>query len=92
MNRVNTNGYLRVSKGRAKRIYSDGGVVYLCACKLRPGGPWGPEVAISKADGDFESARFVADDEEFERVINAFTYYNCRESTGRYPAYYIKTG
>lgn len=32
----------------------------------------------------------VARNREFETVVNAFTYYNCTNETGKYPAYWKK--
>lgn len=32
----------------------------------------------------------AARNREFETVVNAFTYYNCTNETGKYPAYWKK--
>ena len=85
------DGLVRISKQRAERLYNDGKTVYLCPAKLRPGYPWHPEVAITKAERLDDMAQyFVSDTIEFEKVVNDFTHYNCNYSAGIYPAYYVK--
>lgn len=73
--------YTRVSKARARAAYNAGLTVVLCPVNLRPGAPWHPEIAVSKERLESES---------FERVLNAFEFYNTRDTeTGRYTAFYI---
>lgn len=66
----------RINMTQARKLYNNGASIVIVPCNLRPGG-WGTEV--SKAtDGDFD------------RLVNAYTYYNCiGAEVGRYPAYYI---
>lgn len=71
--------YTRISKVKARSAYNAGLEVVLCPVNLRPGAPWHPEIAISKERS-----------ESFERVLNAFEFYNTRDTeTGRYTAFYI---
>lgn len=73
--------YTRVSKARARAVYNAGLELVLCPVNLRPGAPWHPEIAVSKERSESES---------FERVLNAFEFYNVRDTeTGRYTAFYI---
>lgn len=90
MQGVTVNGYRRLAKPTAKRLYNSGATIYLVPCALRPGGAWNPEVAISKSDRSESASYFVSMNNDFEHLVNEFAYYNCRHSTGRYPAYYIK--
>lgn len=83
--------YVRINKKTAKKLYDSGEIIYLCACKLRPGGFWRPEIAIAKdgrPDGDVQY--FSASDSDFDKIIDEFTYYNCDNGSGYYPSYYIK--
>lgn len=86
------DGFNRISKLRARKLYDDGKIVYLCPVKLRPGYPWHPEVAISKHNErtDGLAQYFVSDTNEFDKVVNDFTHYNCNWSAGTYPAYYVR--
>lgn len=77
-----TNGgytFKRIDKKAARRAYENGLRVLLCPVNLRPGYPFHPETSISgKAPATFEEA------------LNAFEYYNIRNSeTGFYTAFYI---
>jgi len=72
--------YERITKGAARKLFNSGGKIYICACNLRPGWPWYPEIWIDSSV-----------DSDFEKVVNAFTFYNCiNNETGKYPSYYIK--
>ena len=73
--------YTRISKAKARAAYNAGLELVLCPVNLRPGAPWHPEIAVSKERSESES---------FERVLNAFEFYNTRDTeTGRYTAFYI---
>ena len=86
------NGFRRVSKRAAERLYDNGEVIYLCPFRLRPGGPWHPEIAVTKTDltQDCGTQYFISNTRDFEKVVSDYTYYNCSYSVGEYPAYYIK--
>lgn len=94
MNRIKIGGYTRITKKEAARRYNAGEVIRLTACKLSPVSPWG---CYSYAQKDHNATvsgdgfnTTVARNCEFETVVNAFTYYNCTNETGRYPAYWKK--
>jgi len=73
--------YTRVSKARARAAYNAGLELVLCPVNLRPGAPWYPEIRTTKDR---------CENEEFERVLNAFEFYNIRDTeTGYYTAFYI---
>ena len=71
--------YHRISKTQAKKQYLAGNYIIACPVNLRPDSAWKPFVVL----GDFV--------EDFESVVNIFTYYNCiNGETGRYLAYYAE--
>ena len=79
MKQISTNGYRRITKHAAERLYNAGLPVLYCPVKMRPGGMWGIGCVITKDEG-----------RTFEQVLNAFEYYNCNNETGKYTAFYIK--
>lgn len=94
MNKIQIDGYTRITKKEAARRYNAGEVIRLTACKLSPVSPLGcysdsqkDHNATVSGDG-FNTT--VARNREFETVVNAFTYYNCTNETGKYPAYWKK--
>lgn len=75
--------YCRISKAAAREYYETGVEIYACPCKLRPGGPWHPEVYICR-----EMAFPYAG--TFDKVTAYVAGINCINSeTGRYLAYYV---
>jgi hypothetical protein len=79
MNQISINGYKRITKRAAERLYKIGQPVLFCPVKLIPGGPWGDGCIVTKKDG-----------RTFKQELNAFEYYNCSNETGNYTAFYIK--
>jgi hypothetical protein len=79
MKSITINGYKRITKKSAERLYELGQPVLYCPVKLIPGGPWGNGCTVTKEEG-----------RTFEQVLNAFEYYNCNNETGYYTAFYIK--
>ena len=81
--------FTRVSKMTAKKAYINGFAIALCPCKLRPGAPWNAETII-----DRETRGGVTDDisaeNDFENLLNSFSYYNCRSDTGKYTAFFVE--
>ncbi len=79
MNQININGYKRITKRTAERLYEMGEPVLFCPVKLIPGGVWGNGCIVTKKEG-----------RTFEQILNAFEYYNCSSSTGNYTAFYVQ--
>lgn len=80
MRNITANGYKRITKRTAERLYELGQPVLFCPVKLRPGGVWGNGCTITKEEGT-----------TFKQALNAFEYYNCcNNETGYYTAFYIK--
>ena len=82
MNKVKVNGYVRISKQAARRMYEAGETVYLVPCRFVPGNCWG-----LMYDANYYNWNKC---EPFDTVVNAFEYYNCNRETGRYTAFYRK--
>ncbi len=80
MRNITVNGYKRISKRTAAKLYEIGQPILFCPVKLRPGGSWNIGYIVTKKE-----------DRTFQQEINAFEYYNCCSSaTGYYTAFYIK--
>ena len=69
--------YVRVSKIAARKAYDDDLEIIFCACNMRPGSPWHPEVHIRN------------DGRSFDGVLHEFEYYNCSKATGLYATFYL---
>jgi hypothetical protein len=76
MNQVTTQNYKRVSKAQAEKIWKEGGILVIAACKMDPETEFGFEITENR------------EPEQWEAVINSFIYYNCTYETGYYPAFY----
>lgn len=84
MNNITANGYKRISKAAAEKAYNNGLTVRIVPCKIAPVNAWDIGFDVCKANGDAEYAW------RFDALINAITFYNCNNCTGKYLAYYIK--
>lgn len=82
----------RVTKPTARKAYRAGAPVTICACNLRPFGFYNPQVEVStQTASEPETLESIGAGAYFERLANAFTYYNCMNTeTGKYPAFYIR--
>ena len=65
----------------ARKAYDNGKTVLLCPYKLRPGGPWHPEIPVK---------RNAEDPETFDQCVNGFAWYNLNAESGRYPMYFLR--
>lgn len=68
----------KMNKTAARKMWNEGKEFWITACNLRSecGLLIDPMRIASEFDGDFD------------KMVNAFTFYNCTNETGRYPAYY----
>lgn len=83
MNKFSENGFSRVQKRTAKKLYEQGVTVYLSPCKMSPASIWQPAMPISQQD--------EMGDSSFDIRINAFEYYNCGDGErGNYAAFYVR--
>ena len=90
-----SNGYTRISKATARKIYNNGGYIFMLPCKARLDSMWISPARFNKSE--FCTAATVGIDtvvprnHEFETVVNCYSYYNCNYSElGKYPAFYVK--
>lgn len=84
MNKVNIDGYRRVQKRTAERLYKEGETIYLLPVNMRPTNYWQRPFAIRKDD-------HAPPYSTFSHRINAYAYYHCQtKAQGYYPAYYIR--
>lgn len=69
------NGYTfkRINKKQARQAYSNGLTVRFCPCNLRPGSPFRLDMDINKINQNCAG-------ETFDSIVNAFEWYNCRDS------------
>ena len=80
MKQISINGYKRITKRAAERLYEMGEPVLFCPVKLIPGGVWRNGCLVTKEGG-----------RTFDQALNTFEYYNCNNNeTGNYTAFYIK--
>lgn len=94
MNKININGYNRITKAAARRAYNAGETVRICPVNISPVNMYGLYADCSNAKhttvaGDGFNTT-IARNKEFETIVNAFIYYNCNHETGYYPAYYVR--
>lgn len=71
--------YIRVSKAYARKNYKTERID-MCPVNVRPGGGFRPNMMIPQ-NGD----------RTFDQWIDEFTYYNCTNEVGYYPAFYKVT-
>lgn len=64
----------KMNKAAARKMWNESKEFWITACNMRP--ECGLLIDPVRVDGDFD------------KMVNAFTYYNCSNETGRYPAYY----
>lgn len=96
MKQLIVNGYRRVSKSTAKKLYDAGETIRLCACHMRP-----TALYTAYCDANKKSPAIICEDgfqtvvarnKNFDTIVLAYTCYNCNANSGKYPAYYIKEG
>lgn len=94
MKNIAIDGYKRITKAAARKLYNSGHTIRICAVNMSPVNIWGAysdtnnrEYTNISSDG-FNNT--IAKNKAFETVVNAFIYYNCNHETGYYPAFYIK--
>jgi hypothetical protein len=85
MNKYNFKTLERISKTTARKLYDAGNEVLFIPCKLNPENNFYNLGMWQRNDlwGQYET---------FEKLCNAFEYYNCNNEAGSYTAFYIKKG
>ena len=68
----------QVSIRKARRVFNGGGMVWAIPCRMR-------------FDNIFQQAcpfdKLLDDD--FDKAVNTYRYYNCDSERGRYPRFYV---
>ena len=84
MENIEMNGYKRISKAQAKKLFNDGDIVRVVPNKCRPENMWTTQ--------DWEKANFheIYGENQFERIVNSWKFYNGNHELGYYPAFYVK--
>lgn len=78
------NGLTRIDKRQARREYNNGNDVLFIPCKLNPMSMCG--------FGIWENKHLCGQHDNFDRLCDWFTWYNCTNETGKYIAFYIRKG
>ena len=83
MNKYNFRELERVNKTTARKLYNAGRDVLFIPCKLNPENNF-------YCLGIWQNKELAGQYETFEKLLNAYEFYNCRPDTGKYTAFYIK--
>lgn len=75
--------FTRISKSAARKLFNERKEFYICPVKFRP------EFSVRVMPGGSGVPMGAPRWDSFEAYVNAFSFYNCSNETGRYPAYYI---
>lgn len=91
MRKYECNGYIRISKTRARALYDSGKPVYILPCLTRTNNMWIQPYCAKKDDYNTFSDGWntIVPYEDFDSVCTCYTYYNCNAQLGKYPAFYI---
>jgi hypothetical protein len=83
MKHYNFDSVQRITKRKAEQLYNYGFDVLFIPCNLNP------ENNFYNL-GIWENVNLSGQYDNFEKLVNAFTYYNCNSETGKYIAFYMK--
>ena len=75
-------GYRRLDKRVARRLYNEGKTIYMVPCNCSIYGIY--TVVIGENKYGYE------EDRRFDSVVNGFEFYCCNTELGKYPMYFIK--
>ena len=86
---ISVNGYKRISKRMAEKLYNSNGTIHLVPCKILPNdeGAWITPYSANKK----ETFDRYQEDQTFDKIVNSFEYCNCQYAeTGKYTSFYVK--
>lgn len=69
----------KINKTQARKLWNAGKEFWMVACNMRY--DCGLLIDPTRIATDFNN--------EFDKLYNAFVYYNCDNERGRYPAFYV---
>lgn len=72
---------VRVNKQKARRLYNQAKTVTLIPCNVPLQNAWIAGYRINIV---------LCEDREFDKIVNEFSFYNCNNILGKYPAYYVE--
>lgn len=78
---VNNHTVIRVQKRTAEKFYNNGKDVIIAPCFSNLHSPFCLIWQILQKNNQYF--------DNFEKAVNYYTYYNCCNELGRYPAFYI---
>ena len=91
----NIDGFKRINKRAAEKAYNEGKMLYILPCKVNFANRWIKPVRVHKESTTTMSIdgfnTTITRNREFDILVNAYTYYNCCNGLGKYPAFYIET-
>lgn len=70
----------KINKSIARKLFKNRKEFWITPCNCRP------------EQGILIYSRLYEDFDDFDRLVNAFIYYNCNNEYGRYPHYYTEDG
>jgi hypothetical protein len=80
------DGYIRVTKTRARRLHDEGKSVYLQSCNFVPVNMWQDALEMP-SETDMRDEAW-----DFDTYVRNYEFYNCTcAEQGYYAAYYIRT-
>lgn len=71
----------RISKAAARKMWKDNQDFIMVPCKCSP---TGLGAIYTRCDLS------AAEKADFDKLVNAFEFYNCNNETGRYTAFYVE--
>jgi len=85
MNKIEVDGYRRVSKNEARNLFDAHEGFFIFPCKVLPSNQWGIGAKIEKND--------FAIGCDFDRLVDAYEQWNCQYNEwGKYASFYVKEG
>ncbi len=92
MNQVEIEGWMRISKSMARKLYDAGQTIRVCPCKVNPCNEYYPlSFDMNKEDDVYSEPTMFDWEIKFDTRVNRFEYYNCQyNETGKYSAFYVK--
>ena len=69
----------KINNATARKLFNEGKELWITACNMRPQQGILLNVPVY---------RYL--DKDFDKIVNAFEYYNCNNECGRYAAFYIE--
>ena len=90
MNQITIEGWIRVSKKTARRLYDEGKTIRLCPVKTHPCNKYHP-ISLDINKGDKFDVEPLEWELKFDARVNRFEFYNCQyNELGKYSAFYVR--